>query len=319
MSVLMLKSWRLDENVGKDGICTGNCNICIPWYRPDPDIGRQFSVPPVELTKTLSQYKVFESLDIMFGTTSILNLVALALERLLSVALPTWHFNLTWRPVCFALGLSWILGAMFCMMNFLTPNIMDRKTYFYIVFSLSFLLPTVVIVCCYAVIFKVAKTSEAMNSRRVKRDMKIARMILIIIGLFLFCWLPFFTISVIYYNCKSWCGDIPNWVVRVIKPLHYTNSMMNFLVYAARSPDYRRSFSALIRWRLPRFRSDTLNSITMVRRRTLSNGNSKEHIKPNGNVVYNDVRHSIERGNGNTLQTRVSDDSSTADSGRSIH
>ena len=224
----------------------------------------------------------------MFGIASILNLVALTLERLVAVAFPTWHFNLTWKPVVCVLTLTWVLGAALSALKWLSPKYMQPKDYFYVLFCLGFILPTVMIVGCYSAIFYVAKKSSAMSSKRVKNDVKIARMILIIIGLFLFCWLPFFALSFVYYNCSTWCKKIPVQLVQFTKSLHYTNSMMNFLVYAARSQDYRRSFSALIRWKMPRFRSDTLTSHHMTRRRTMSN-RSTSNEKANGNLAGNDT------------------------------
>ncbi len=228
----------------------------------------------------------------MFGMVSIFNLVSLTLERLCAVAFPTWHFNMTWRPVATALSATWVVALFFSQLNWLTVKYISKKDNFYILFALGFLLPTIVIIACYVVIFNAAKKSEAITNRRVKKDVKIARMILVIIGLFLLCWMPFFALSMTYHNCGNWCAKIPTWLIQIVKSLHYSNSMMNFLVYAARSPDYRCSFSALIRWSVPRPRSDTTTSFNMNRKRTVSNpSNSNDNPKLDdiGRIAGNDT------------------------------
>ena len=235
-----------------------------------------------------SVYTVFQALDILLGTISIWSLVSLTVERLVAVKFPAYHFNLTWKPVAMVLGFTWCLGIIFGSLEFLVDDYIPRKEFIYFLFSANFALPTVVIVSCYFVIFQIARDSAAMANRRFKKDMKIAVMILIIIGLFLLCWLPFFALNIAYYACPKLCTGIPTWLTPIFKAMHYSNSMMNFLVYAARSPDFRRSFTALIQWKLPRFRSDTLTSVRL-RKRTFSNPNSNDNSRSNGNIANNDT------------------------------
>lgn len=248
-----------------------------------------FAVPQETQTRSVPSYVAFQITDILFGSLSIMNLVVLTFERLLAVAYPTFHFNLTKKQIGCALSLTWILSSIFAGVGLLAPTHIAVDAYLYMLFALVFVLPTITIIGCYIVIFQVARNSAAMANRRVKKDLKIARMILMIIGLFLICWLPFFTLSILYYNCSSWCDNIPNSLIKIVKALHYSNSMMNFWVYAVRSPDYRRSFSALIRWRLPRFRSDTMTSYRL-RQRTMSNPTSSlESEKRKGTLVNNET------------------------------
>ena len=248
-----------------------------------------FIVPPIESTRKDPAYIAFQAIDILLGSISIFNLVSLTIERLIAVKYPAYHFNLTWKPVAMVLGLTWLLGLVISCIGFLVDDYIPGDINMYSLFTIIFALPTVVISGCYVVIFRVAKDSASMGNKRVKKDMKIAKMILIIIGLFLLCWLPYFTISIIYYNCYNWCSKIPGSLINIFKAMHYTNSTMNPFVYAFRSPDFRRSFSALIRWKIPRFRSDTVTSYRM-RQRTFSNpSNSNDNQRSNGNLANNDT------------------------------
>ena len=274
------------------------CRIKFPSY---------ISVPSEEATRSRSEYKAFQALDILLGTISIFNLVSLTFERLIAVKYPAYHFNLTWKPVATVLGLTWALGIVIASTGSLLEAYIPKDSYMYFLFIIDFALPTLLIIACYVMIFRVAKDSATMANKRVKKDMKIARMILIIIGLFLLCWLPFFALSITYYNCSNWCGRIPDSLITIFKAMHYSNSMMNFFVYAARSPDYRRSFSALIQWKMPRLRSDTFTSFRL-RQRTFSNpSNSNYNHRSNGNLAHNDTLATPlpDRANGDTVASEA--------------
>jgi len=164
------------------------------------------TLPRHESTREFPEYKAFQALDILLGSISILNLVSLTIERLIAVKWPAYHFNLTWKPVAMVLGLTWLLGIIIASLGFVG---IEQEYYFYFLFSIDFAFPTLLVCSCYLVIFRVAKESSTLANKRVKKDMKIARMILIIIGLFLLCWLPFFTINIIYYHCSNWCEKLP--------------------------------------------------------------------------------------------------------------
>ena len=197
-------------------------------------------------------YKVFILSDVLLGTTSILSLMAISVERLFAVKFPAIHFNLSWKPVASAIALTWLFGIFFAAIRFGQTE----EEWTYTIFSLSFLLPTAVIIGSYFMLYIAAKESMAMaqTSRRPDKEVQVARTIGIIIGLYLFCWMPFFVIAIIYHTCKDWCGYIPSELAYFTKCMHYSNSMMNFFVYGLRSPDFRNAFKALL-FRRPLVRS----------------------------------------------------------------
>ena len=243
-------------------------------------------------------YKIFIRFDVLLGTTSILSLTAISVERMFAVKFPARHFNLTWRPVAAAISTAWLSGIFFAVIKSVPRLDEERRTY--IIFSLAFMLPTAVIIVSYIMLYIAAKESMTQSSRRIAKEVRIARMIQIIIGLYLFCWLPFFILNIIYSNCKSWCGKIPFSLFYFTKCLHYSNSMMNFFVYALRSPDFRNAFKALLlRQPLTRPRGETYLSESDPRRRTLStqstfgNGNIGETVTMETPLQPNNGRGSI--------------------------
>ena len=198
---------------------------------------------------TFSQY--FVSLDVLFGATSIFSLVAISLERMAAVRYATFHFNMSNKPVIVSICVTWFIGFVLFGLKIFLGNQVYLYNFTISIFLISFVMPLVVILCSYIIIFKSAHNlSKADNQTRaqsIRRDIHIAKTICIIIGLFFVCWAPFFILNLLYVTCLS-CLDNSQFVllVSIAKVMHYSNSMMNFFVYAVRSPEFRKTFRALI-------------------------------------------------------------------------
>jgi len=189
-------------------------------------------------------YQFFIALDILCGTCSILSLAAISLERMYAVKFPTKHFNLSTMPVMCVIVASWSYSIILTTIKFIT----NVRTFTALIFALAFCLPLLVIIGSYCVIFYTAvRMFKASNQTgKIARELRVAKTISVIISLFIFCWMPFFVINMVYIFCNGACSHLPIWVIFLTKMIHYTNSMMNFFVYAVRSPDFRRSFKAIL-------------------------------------------------------------------------
>jgi len=208
----------------------------------------------MELTKENDAlFKFFLLLDICFGATSILSLTAISLERVFAVRYPARHFNLTRRPFYVIIALTWICGFFICALRFLVKA---TETYTIIVLIAAFVIPLCVIIASYMLIFSTARRLMATSNRarNLSRELQVAKTISVIIGLFVICWMPFFIINPLFVFCDDWydkstCLQFEldyYWLVSVAKALHYCNSMMNFFVYAVRSPDFRETFKVMV-------------------------------------------------------------------------
>ena len=83
--------------------------------------------------------------------------MAISVERLFAVKFPATHFNLSWRPVACAISMTWLLGIFIAGGRFL----MTEPQWTYVIISLSSLLPTVVIIGSYIMLYIAAKESMA--------------------------------------------------------------------------------------------------------------------------------------------------------------
>lgn len=196
---------------------------------------------------TFSQY--FVSLDVLFGATSIFSLVAISIERMAAVRYATLHYNMSNKPVIGSIMVTWFIGfILFGLKIYLGEKGLYEFTI--TIFVVSFILPLSIILCSYIMIFKSAhnlrKADNQTRAQSIHRDLHIAKTICIIIGLFFVCWAPFFMMNLLFVTCFS-CLKVEQFIlwVTIAKIMHYSNSMMNFFVYAVRSPEFKKTFKAL--------------------------------------------------------------------------
>ena len=92
-------------------------------------------------------------------------------------------------------------------------------------------------------------TSHSKRSHR-GRIRSSARTLGLIIGGFVFCWLPFFLMATILPFCAA-C-QVPPYVMSIVLWLGYSNSLLNPAIYAIWDKNFRRSFKRLatcsVRW-----------------------------------------------------------------------
>lgn len=90
---------------------------------------------------------------------------------------------------------------------------------------------------------KMGKRNIKAQVKRFRMETKAAKTLAIIVGLFILCWLPFFTIYVIRPFCEN-C--IPPLLFSILFWLGYCNSAVNPMIYALFSKDFRFAFKRII-------------------------------------------------------------------------
>ncbi|XP_014216974.1 octopamine receptor Oamb-like [Copidosoma floridanum] len=104
-------------------------------------------------------------------------------------------------------------------------------------------------------VMKMGKRNIKAQVKRIRMETKAAKTLAIIVGGFILCWMPFFTM----YLVRAFCPDcIHPTVFSVLFWLGYCNSAINPCIYALFSKDFRFAFKKIICNCLCKQRANTL-------------------------------------------------------------
>ncbi|XP_062854273.1 5-hydroxytryptamine (serotonin) receptor 1A a [Trichomycterus rosablanca] len=93
---------------------------------------------------------------------------------------------------------------------------------------------------------KNGRSLEARRKAAMGRERRAVKTLGIIMGTFILCWLPFFTVALVLPFCKSRCF-MPKWLGDVINWLGYSNSLLNPVIYAYFNKDFQNAFKKILR------------------------------------------------------------------------
>ncbi|KAJ8348294.1 hypothetical protein SKAU_G00268830 [Synaphobranchus kaupii] len=137
-------------------------------------------------------------------------------------------------------------GGVDC--NFLWPESSWSAAFVVYTFLLGFLLPVVAICLCYCLIvvrMRAVGLKAGWLQRR-RSEKKITRMVLLVVAVFVICWMPFYIIQLV-----SVFHHPPDpTMTQLFVILSYANSGANPILYGFVSDNFRRSFQRIVcfRW-----------------------------------------------------------------------
>lgn len=195
-------------------------------------------------------YDVWRSMDIICGTASIWNLCLVSLDRVLAVASPLKHLViltparakavivLVWAA---SLGLSGILHMTW-----------GYKGIFITI--ISFFLPLIIIIFSYAKIYQVTTRSCVLRrsgGTQLKRDIRSAKQMVVVISMFILCWVGFFVLTLILSTKRSMSSTINPAVLDFLKALTYLNSCINPLLFTMVSRRFKKAITDILQCQRP--------------------------------------------------------------------
>nr|XP_046201139.1 5-hydroxytryptamine (serotonin) receptor 1A a [Oncorhynchus gorbuscha] len=95
------------------------------------------------------------------------------------------------------------------------------------------------------------KNAEAKRKIALARERKTVKTLGIIMGTFIFCWLPFFIVALVLPFCADSCY-MPEWLGAVINWLGYSNSLLNPIIYAYFNKDIQSAFKKILKCKFHR-------------------------------------------------------------------
>ncbi|XP_023804639.1 somatostatin receptor type 1-like isoform X1 [Oryzias latipes] len=140
-------------------------------------------------------------------------------------------------------------GGVDC--NFLWPEAFWSEAFVVYTFLLGFLLPVGAICFCYCLIVARMRAVglKAGWLQRRRSEKKITRMVLLVVAVFVLCWMPFYIVQLVSVFHRP-----PNpMVTQLFVILSYANSGANPILYGFVSENFRRSFQRIVcfRWLEP--------------------------------------------------------------------
>uniref|UniRef100_A0A7N6AX26 G-protein coupled receptors family 1 profile domain-containing protein n=1 Tax=Anabas testudineus TaxID=64144 RepID=A0A7N6AX26_ANATE len=110
--------------------------------------------------------------------------------------------------------------------------------------TVGFFCPLLIICLCYLlIVFKIrssGKKVHATSTKRRKSERKVTRMVVIVVAVFVFCWLPFYALNII--NLLVSLPPEYKGLYYFVVVLGYANSCANPIVYGFLSDNFKRGF-----------------------------------------------------------------------------
>ena len=218
--------------------------------------------------------RFFIWIDIAAESVSIYTLTFISFDRYLKISKPLKYYSLMTTSKSFVVVcVVWLIGtvwATFGLFPYAGKEVIyidsiegcrNDNVIFYTASSIfAFIVPIIITLVMYVRILSIAhkrrrmarngdlgQTNEVKNQRATfYQDLKNIRMLAIVVGTFILCFAPFFTLNVINYHYPGFFGG-NNWVYvsTIIQLLPPLNSVCNPIIYACLDEKYREAFKRL--------------------------------------------------------------------------
>ncbi|KAG9283032.1 adenosine receptor A1-like [Astyanax mexicanus] len=210
------------------------------------------------------------SVLIMLTQSSIFSLLAVAVERYVAIFMPfRYHSLMTPRNALLVILVTWVLAFLIGLVPIMgwhkTPPdsgycffvlVVDMTYMVYFNFFACVLTPLVVMFLIYAQIFVTVKHQVrriaaergvagggADGAANIKKEMKTATSLFLVLFLFTVCWIPLHVINCFLLLCPTCPVPLPLLLTAII--LSHANSAVNPFLYAYKMKSFREAFKGI--------------------------------------------------------------------------
>ncbi|XP_070506519.1 D(1C) dopamine receptor [Chironomus tepperi] len=225
-------------------------------------------------------------LVIMACCVSIWNLIAIALDRYIAICYPLHYSRYMTRKIALCLMASgWVVGFVIAAIP-LIWNKWDNNLecefdqIFYPWYMVGVITPVFSMVwfCMFFVYCRIwREASKQVKQLRVTgqqegtSDWKSVQMVLLILGCFTICWLPYFIVACLQIYDITTSSSVVAYMAAFT--LAMSNSAMNPLIYAWKNSNFRHAFTNLLKCKSP----DTLEPSQSMRSNLHRKSSSAQH------------------------------------------
>ena len=242
------------------------------------DILVALTVMPIDIDKLMRNGFLYntttcEFVSVMFFMSlpaSALSLSLLTLERFITLKYPLTHHNiLTKKRAIFALVVKWlyviVVATLPAMGWVYHPTVViDQECRFYFTIqyaifmvAVNFILPLLVILFANIEIFRIAnraalkmrKSTKRQEKRRpslvaIGANVKAAKRIMLLVGLFLLSWLPYIINTIVNMSCDHCYSKLGSWIILT---LNFSNAAIDPILYGLLNKDVRHQIRKILR------------------------------------------------------------------------
>ncbi|XP_048575914.1 melatonin receptor type 1A-like [Nematostella vectensis] len=185
-------------------------------------------------------YSICVKINFVSVGASVWSFTAIAIERTSAILAPFKHRLLGNKPYVFGISLIWVIAIL----NDLPTITEIPSDIFLTIKNASGLAVPIFIVFCYLAIWVRVKFAKSIANARQHSDNKKLTMTLFLVTLASFlCYFPLAVASI--YN--TWVEPVNGGIFNGFMLLIYMNSLINFLLYSFRMPEFRKELVKVLR------------------------------------------------------------------------